>query len=270
MKKSLMPMTTAQFARFHGVNKRTLHYYDEIGLFCPAEKGENGYRYYDISQSMDFEYIRMLKELNMSIQEISAYQSHPNEDAFLKIAEEKEKEITCQIQKLQAIKQDLERKRKQILFCKGIEKQKIQVEEMEEEQLLVIPEDLDEYDVLKKFAHIKEVWTMEQIRGGVGDYISIESIEKKEFDRFEGLYTRASGDRKTSDFLIKPKGKYLCGYQKGTWDELPDLYEAMMDFAKKHHWKLTGYAFEMGLNEFAIGDPFDYVTQVQIQIQEES
>ena len=67
MRQNTVKMTTAQFAELHGVNRRTLHYYDDIGLFSPCQKGENGYRYYDASQSIVFEYIRMLKELNMSI-----------------------------------------------------------------------------------------------------------------------------------------------------------------------------------------------------------
>ena len=77
MRKEIKRLTTAQFAKLHEVNKRTLHYYDEIGLFHPLTKAENGYRYYDISQSIDFEYIRMLKELNMSIEEIEAYRKNP-------------------------------------------------------------------------------------------------------------------------------------------------------------------------------------------------
>ena len=38
MKKSTKLLTTAEFAKLHDVNKRTLHYYDSIGLFSPAEK----------------------------------------------------------------------------------------------------------------------------------------------------------------------------------------------------------------------------------------
>ena len=49
MIKEIKRLTTAQFAKLHEVNKRTLHYYDEIGLFHPLTKAENGYRYYDIS-----------------------------------------------------------------------------------------------------------------------------------------------------------------------------------------------------------------------------
>ena len=57
----LIKLTTAQFAKLHNVNKRTLHYYDAIGLFSPNTKGENGYRYYDLSQSLDFEIYSYVK-----------------------------------------------------------------------------------------------------------------------------------------------------------------------------------------------------------------
>ena len=92
MKKSFKSLTTAQFAKLHGVNKRTLHYYDDIGLFSPRAKGENGYRFYDAAQSLDFEYIRMLKELNMSIDEIAAYCKAPTPARFLEIASAKDEE----------------------------------------------------------------------------------------------------------------------------------------------------------------------------------
>ena len=116
MRKEIKRLTTAQFAKLHEVNKRTLHYYDEIGLFRPLTKAENGYRYYDISQSIDFEYIRMLKELNMSIEEIEAYRKNPTPANFLKIVNEKEKEIDKQIQKLKDIKTVMQRKKAKIAF----------------------------------------------------------------------------------------------------------------------------------------------------------
>jgi len=65
MKRETMRLTTSQFAKLHDVNRRTLHYYDNIGLFSPKYKGENGYRYYDYAQSIDFEFIRMLKEIKI-------------------------------------------------------------------------------------------------------------------------------------------------------------------------------------------------------------
>ena len=37
-KEDFSKLTTAQFAALHEVNKRTLHYYDSIGLFSPKQK----------------------------------------------------------------------------------------------------------------------------------------------------------------------------------------------------------------------------------------
>ena len=41
-----MVYTVNELARLAGVSKRTLHYYDEIGLLKPSFLKENGYRFY--------------------------------------------------------------------------------------------------------------------------------------------------------------------------------------------------------------------------------
>lgn len=42
-------MTTKEFAKLCGVEKRTLFFYDEIDLLKPARILPNGYREYDFS-----------------------------------------------------------------------------------------------------------------------------------------------------------------------------------------------------------------------------
>ncbi|MEG0289767.1 MAG: MerR family DNA-binding transcriptional regulator, partial [Erysipelotrichaceae bacterium] len=66
MIKNEMQFTTGQFAKLHHINKRTLHYYDSIGLFTPSIIKENGYRYYTYLQSTTLEMILTMRELNMS------------------------------------------------------------------------------------------------------------------------------------------------------------------------------------------------------------
>ncbi|MGM0232234.1 MerR family DNA-binding transcriptional regulator [Enterococcus sp. AZ094] len=43
-------LKVSEMARLARINPRTLHYYDEIGLFQPNSKDENGYRYYSLDQ----------------------------------------------------------------------------------------------------------------------------------------------------------------------------------------------------------------------------
>lgn len=270
MKKSNIQLTTAQFAKLHEVNKRTLHYYDSIGLFSPNTKKDNGYRYYDLSQSIAFEYIRMLKELNMSIEEIEAYRKNPTNDSFLKIANSKIKEIDVEIQKLKTIKKILQAKKDSITLCENLQEQTIRIEEYPSESILFVPIDFDEADISELFVYLKDIWSMEQIRMGIGGVISLDKVINENFEKYDGLYTPALRDSSSTKKRIKPKGKYLCGYQKGTWDKLPCMYKKMIDYAKQNNLILTGYAYEIGLNEFAISDSAEYVTKIMIKIQDNS
>ncbi|MBS4980439.1 MAG: MerR family transcriptional regulator [Lachnospiraceae bacterium] len=268
MKKEIKRLTTAQFAKLHEVNKRTLHYYDEIGLFHPLTKAENGYRYYDISQSIDFEYIRMLKELNMSIEEIQTYRKNPTPADFLRISDAKEKELEKEIQKLKDIKTTMQTKKEQIIFCETLQEQEIRIEECKSERILVYPYEFSEDDISQIFYHLKDIWGIEQIRMGIGSFISLDNLYKMNFDKYEGIYTIALNNRSVPNTLIKSKGKYLCGYQKGTWDKLPILYQKMLDYAQKNNLELVGYAYEVGLNDFVISDANDYITKIMIKIEE--
>lgn len=264
--KSQKGLTTAQFAKLHEVNKRTLHYYDDIGLFSPQTRAENGYRYYDISQSIDFEYIRMLKEWNMSIEEIETYRNDPSPAAFLQIAEEKEQELTREIQKLKNMKAIMKKKKDQILFCETLQDQEIRIEHCKAEKIFVQPYDFVENDISQIFTLLKETWGIDQIRMGIGSFISLDRVYKLDFSEYNGLYTVALNSNSACKTFTKPDGDYLCAYKKGTWDKLPDTYKNMLDYAKDHHLELTGYAYEVGLNDFTISDPNDYVTKIMIQI----
>lgn len=270
MKRISSKLTVSQFAKLHKVNKRTLHYYDSIGFFKPNTKADNGYRYYDISQSLDFEYIRMLKDLKMSIEEIEAYLINPTSENFFKMADYKLQEINMEMQRLADIKIVLETKKNNLTLCENLSQREIKVEELPTEYILIVPYDFQENDMSNLFFYLKDTWNIEQIRMGIGSIISLDKVLNMNFEKYDGYYIPALNPSPSNENSIKPKGKYLCGYQKGTWDKLPYLYKEMIDYAKQNALTLHGYAYEIGLNEFAITDSNEYVTKIMIKIEEES
>mgnify|MGYP002548721683 FL=1 len=264
MNKKSMMLTTSQFAKLHNVNRRTLHYYDDIGLFSPMEKGENGYRYYHISQSLGFEYIRMLKELGMSIEELADYCKNPSPERFMKLACEKEREIELEIERLKNTKKILSMKKEQLSACEGLSDCEIRVEETGEAKLSVLPYEFDEDSMTQMFLYLKDKWSVEQIRRGIGSIISLDKVETGDFSGYDGFFTYAAAGSRGDSIITMPAGKYLCGYHKGSWDEAPLMYKKMLGYADEKGIRLSGYAYEMGLNEFAISDPQDYVTKFMI------
>ena len=105
MKNNLAFFTAGEFAKIHSINKRTLHYYDSVGIFSPKFKGENGYRYYTYEQSMELENILSLREIGMSIEELQRYINSPNKNDFRNIAREKVNEIDKTITRLKKLKE---------------------------------------------------------------------------------------------------------------------------------------------------------------------
>ena len=219
LKNESLKLTTAQFAKLHKINKRTLHYYDEIDLFKPKFKGENNYRYYDI---------RRLKQT----------------------------------------KKVLEIKKDQLLKSSRVTDFEIEIVERQDEYLLVSNEPFVQYDVKEILEYLQQAWNIEQYKVGCGSYISIDKIKNNDFEHYDGLFISLQNKRYGKNVLLQSKGKYLCGYVKGDWDKIAVLYRSMLNFAKKENLKLIGYAFERGLNEFAINSIDEYFTEISIKISE--
>ena len=69
--------TVKEVSNLTGISVRTLHYYDEIGLFCPADKSEAGYRLYDDKALERLQQILFFREFDIPLKEIKAAIENP-------------------------------------------------------------------------------------------------------------------------------------------------------------------------------------------------
>ena len=63
-------MNTSEFARICRTERRTIHYYDAIGLLKPDHMQENGYREYSAEQVEQMDTIRILQSSGYTLKEI--------------------------------------------------------------------------------------------------------------------------------------------------------------------------------------------------------
>lgn len=63
-------LTVKQVSKLAHVTPRTLHYYDQIGLFEPDFVAENGYRYYSDESLLKLQQILFYRELDFSLEQI--------------------------------------------------------------------------------------------------------------------------------------------------------------------------------------------------------
>lgn len=85
-----------------GVTKRTLHYYDEIGLLVP-DKNDKNYRVYKQQDLEKLQKILILKSFDFDIAKIKQYISYDNEQ-LRKLLSEQVSKLDKKISDLQLIR----------------------------------------------------------------------------------------------------------------------------------------------------------------------
>ena len=96
-----MLVSIKEFSDFTGVKQSVLRYYDDIGLFSPAERGENNYRYYSLPQIQTIKLIDTLRGLKVPlkrIEEIMEYRSH---ESMIELLSHYEVELNDDLRELQ-------------------------------------------------------------------------------------------------------------------------------------------------------------------------
>lgn len=94
----------AEFAQMAHVNKKTLHYYDSIGLFKPAYVNGKGYRFYTLAQLDRLALIVVLKDLGLSLEEIRQYLECRDARRLEELLEQQDREIDRRIRQLRRTK----------------------------------------------------------------------------------------------------------------------------------------------------------------------
>lgn len=85
--------TVKEVSELTGISVRTLHYYDEIGLFKPTEVKETGYRFYDDKAIDRLGQILVFRELDLPLADIKLIMDNPDLDRNTVLA--KQRELLC-------------------------------------------------------------------------------------------------------------------------------------------------------------------------------
>lgn len=266
MKNKKFLYTTGQFAKLNGINKRTLHYYDEIGLFSPEIKTDNGYRYYTCFQTVQLELIMTLRKIGLSIEEIIHYQQSPSGSSFAELIAEKKEFIDRSIQELLNIKTFLEEKSNKLALSLTAKEDEITVVSLPEQRILLSDPitgayDDDDFIVASDFSlRLKSIFGLYD---NFGSRISTEQISNRQYHKYDCFFAYGRADIEIYD-ILRPAGTYLRTYCIGNWERLHTVYDKICNFAAENELELYGYAYEEGLNEMSLRNCQDYITMITI------
>lgn len=270
MEKTDLYFTTGEFARILGVKKHTLFHYDEIGLFSPAIKEDNGYRYYYVWQMDNFEVIRALQKIGMPLGDIKAYLKERSPESFLALTRQKEDEIDQEIKRLQSLKQFMRQEQEVIKQAMETELDKPCVITCEEEALLVSkvssPEERKLAEEISEHVRMREKYYMAV--NAVGSVCLTEDLEKGIYHNYVEIYTRIKKKPAGMRAVKKPGGPYISVTYQGYDGNMEKPYELIRKFAADQGLCLGDKWYEdLLLDEMVVKGYENYLVRVTVAIR---
>jgi DNA-binding transcriptional MerR regulator len=105
--------TIGKAARQININPRTLRFYEQVGLICPSNRSQTGYRLYSPSDIEKLKFIIRAKDFGLTLEEIKSILSLTEEGLCLSVKQHvgelltlKITEIEGRIKDLQSLKED--------------------------------------------------------------------------------------------------------------------------------------------------------------------
>lgn len=263
-------LTTGEFAKLTGVSKHTLFHYDEIGLFSPAIRQENGYRYYTTSQLDLFSAIGTLKDLDMPLSQIKEYLDHRTPASFLSLLEEEVKTVEEKIRELEKTRNWMTQKSGLIKDILNTDTDRIERRTVPEQYLILSHSPLSDEKELSKhigelLEHCKDMDVKSPYNIGFIQYG--ENLRKQIFDHYKTFYLQFPTLPRNHPCAIKPRGEYLYAWHSGHWNTISDTYWRLFSYAEEHHLVLDDQFYEDDLlDELTVSGLEHYLTQISVRI----
>lgn len=270
MEKKSKLLTIGQFAALHGVNKKTLMWYDEIGLFHPAViHPQNGYRYYSYYQSSILETILLLRELDVPIHEIQAFMQNRSAASMKQLLQEKIEDLDRNLAHLKAVRKTLMYHRQNMSTLLTMDLSQISIVKKKERSLVTV--DVSQNTSFDKLVELITNETKKyQLRrlhdASYGTMISVESLYQGAFENYSKMFIEIPFPIKKAGLHIQPAGEYVRAFYKESGKNSVVCYQKIFDFAAKHNLTLSGFSYEIIINENVIEKMEDALVQIEIPV----
>ena len=259
--------STGEFAKYFGITKDTLLYYDKIKLFSPAGIKENGYRYYTTSQIDLFGTLLSLREMNVPINEIREYFQNPSPKKLNEMATIQMEKIEMEIKRLQEIKglftniMDIMKEVEDAVLGQ------VEIKELPPERFLYSKQnDCDSETSIQQWQDISGVFVQETNLKGtafIGSILTEEDMKNGQFRRIDRLFVKS----KNRSGKVRKGGSYAVFYYKGKIEELPEIYPYILEEIERLGYYLSGDAYEEYLiTELSTKKEEEYVTKITIKV----
>lgn len=272
-------INTGDFAKLCNTNKRTLIYYDEIGLFRPAFTDEKGYRYYSESQSDIFFTITWLKDMGMPLREIREFVENRSAAELKALLFRQHKRVAEELLHLKRIEQvirtklELVSEGEQLRFSGNCTE--VSMQYFGEEYLIATPR-LDTADhqelfvaICRHISHVNHTGT--NTGHPYGAMIAVEDIKNGHQDIYAHFMTKTAWKPEHREYLVKPAGMYAVVYLKGDYYSADVAFDLLLAYIEENRLQPGEFCYKEAVwDELTVRETEEYITRISIPVTEEA
>lgn len=264
--------TTGEFAKLCNVKKQTLFHYDDIGIFSPEVKSENGYRYYSVAQLEVFNVITVLKELDMPLKDIKTYLSNRSPKELISLLSSELSIIEHKIEKLKKMHRVLERKISSTSMACTINPDNIILKNLDNTYLLKTTSNKNNSSkdiAISLSNHVKSCETNNIYNAySIGGMLSLETIQKEHYSSYSCFYSELdNSDKKKSNYL-KEKGLYLITYHKGGYYTTDITYKKILKYIQDENLIIKSCFYEDALlDDLTVHGYENYILKITVLVE---
>lgn len=257
-----------------GIAKKTLRFYDKIGLLSPFEINNNGYRYYSKDNLYTIPVIKYYKQSGFTLESIKKVMNDFNcqhiEESFsekIKDLEEMERELVLKKRSLE----DWNSLVKEARMVLEYNLTDVKVKYLEKDRYIHHTQEFNE-DYISSVINIDFTNYIEEIGNAITGPVMIEfsSLENKLKGKTQKIRMLQKNLIKCdSELLTDFGGKLVVScYHIGSHKNIKETYKKMCDWAKLHNYKLEDCCYERYVMDYwTTKDEDKFVTEIIMNIK---
>lgn len=262
-------LSIGEFAKIAVVSKHTLYHYDEIGLFSPSIKLENGYRYYSVYQFEAFNAIWTLKELGMSLRDIKTYLEQRSSEKLQGLLLDQESYIDKKIERLLHSKKWLHEKLNVLNKLDTLEIDKIYEQKLQAQYYISgYAKTTDDISIPLQIGKLLQ----QMEAAGIENYYQIGYIQEMKhikaglYNECQEVYLQIEKTKKLK-FMVREEGNYLTASHKGDWENIGEAYERLLAYALHKSLTLGNQFYETYLcDELVASGTKNQIINIEVRI----
>lgn len=268
--------TSGELSNLCKIPRKTLLYYDKLGLIMPELIDDNGYRYYKRSQLFLLELIITLRHLNIPLKRIEEYINNKSTANYQEMLMEQSKKLSKQISDLTLQKEQLDKYIPELRTIEQVPIGKILMKELPDQYLYLSKPILDKADFKTRSAISAVLFTDLRNKQSINrhnfgymmDNTVLNAPEKSpEYIRY--YFHPLSDDNPQITCSLKPAGTYLVLYCSGVYMTHSKAYLLQLsDYCKTHNFTPISYVYVSYLKNYWLTDNTnEYIYKIEVRVK---